>query len=287
MSPRWLHWPAAGGWSPSDLADLRAWYDADDSTTIFDATTGGSLPSSGNDVARWEDKSGGGYHVTQGTAADCPHYVTNTLNGKPVIECTSQWLTAATASDWTFLHNATGSTVVAVWKPGNTVNPDAAYALLGTLGGTASIGIQLQFDDRSSVSRDDQYRSAVFNNAAVIVNFTGNNALSANTPAITADINDPGNATAADRSSIRIDGGASVASNASTGTAATANPTYTMQLGAAGNGVLPLTGYIAEVVICDALLSQSDREKVEGYLAHKWGLTANLPSTHPYKSTAP
>lgn len=28
-------------------------------------------------------------------------------------------------------------------------------------------------------------------------------------------------------------------------------------------------------------------EKAEGYLAHKWGLTGSLPSSHPYKSTAP
>ena len=28
-------------------------------------------------------------------------------------------------------------------------------------------------------------------------------------------------------------------------------------------------------------------EQAEGYLAHKWGLTANLPVSHPYKNTAP
>jgi hypothetical protein len=28
-------------------------------------------------------------------------------------------------------------------------------------------------------------------------------------------------------------------------------------------------------------------EKAEGYLAHKWGLTSNLPVSHPYKNTAP
>ena len=31
----------------------------------------------------------------------------------------------------------------------------------------------------------------------------------------------------------------------------------------------------------------SDVEKAEGYLAHKWGLTGNLPVSHPYKSSAP
>lgn len=45
-------------------------------------------------------------------------------------------------------------------------------------------------------------------------------------------------------------------------------------------------GTIAEVLIW-AGGSTSDREKAEGYLAHKWGLTASLPSGHPYKTTPP
>jgi len=38
------------------------------------------------------------------------------------------------------------------------------------------------------------------------------------------------------------------------------------------------------------VLNQADdatRQKVEGYLAHKWGLDANLPGGHPYKTTPP
>ncbi len=31
----------------------------------------------------------------------------------------------------------------------------------------------------------------------------------------------------------------------------------------------------------------TDVQKAEGYLAHKWGLTGNLPVSHPYKSSAP
>ena len=31
----------------------------------------------------------------------------------------------------------------------------------------------------------------------------------------------------------------------------------------------------------------STLEKAEGYLAHKWGLTGSLPSSHPYKTSAP
>ncbi len=31
----------------------------------------------------------------------------------------------------------------------------------------------------------------------------------------------------------------------------------------------------------------NNREKIEGYLAHKWGLEVNLPNGHPYESSAP
>jgi hypothetical protein len=54
-----------------------------------------------------------------------------------------------------------------------------------------------------------------------------------------------------------------------------------------GNGGSPWNGYMGEVVICEGVLSDSDREKVEGYLAHKWGLEGNLDAGHPYKAAPP
>ena len=33
--------------------------------------------------------------------------------------------------------------------------------------------------------------------------------------------------------------------------------------------------------------SSSEEQKVEGYLAHKWGATASLDTNHPYKNVAP
>lgn len=46
-----------------------------------------------------------------------------------------------------------------------------------------------------------------------------------------------------------------------------------------------LEGKVAEVLMFNAVLSTSERQKVEGYLAHKWGLTGRLPATHPYKTS--
>jgi len=43
----------------------------------------------------------------------------------------------------------------------------------------------------------------------------------------------------------------------------------------------------AEVIVSSTLLSTVNRQKLEGYLAHKWGLTADLPADHPYKLLGP
>jgi hypothetical protein len=44
---------------------------------------------------------------------------------------------------------------------------------------------------------------------------------------------------------------------------------------------------INEIIIFEDNLSDEVRQKVEGYLAHKWGLTANLPADHHWKAVAP
>ena len=48
-----------------------------------------------------------------------------------------------------------------------------------------------------------------------------------------------------------------------------------------------LNGYIAEIVLCAGAHDAGTRQKLEGYLAHKWGLAANLPADHPNKNAAP
>jgi hypothetical protein len=44
-------------------------------------------------------------------------------------------------------------------------------------------------------------------------------------------------------------------------------------------------GYISEVLVYNTYLSTTDRQRIEGYLSWKWGLQANLLSTHPYSTT--
>ena len=58
-------------------------------------------------------------------------------------------------------------------------------------------------------------------------------------------------------------------------------------LGAASVGGQAMTGDLAEVVVGGAQLSEADRLRLEGYLAHKYGLQTNLPNTHTYRFKAP
>ena len=53
-----------------------------------------------------------------------------------------------------------------------------------------------------------------------------------------------------------------------------------------------MDGQVAEFFVVGALPGTggtdiTEFEKAEGYLAHKWGLTGNLPSDHPFKNVSP
>lgn len=66
-------------------------------------------------------------------------------------------------------------------------------------------------------------------------------------------------------------------------------PSLRIYMGASysGSWSQEFIGDICEVIAFRRVLSAADRQTIEGYLAHKWGLEANLPSDHLYKTSAP
>ena len=44
---------------------------------------------------------------------------------------------------------------------------------------------------------------------------------------------------------------------------------------------------LAELIVVPAALSDDDRQRLEGFLAHKWALAELLPDDHPYKAAPP
>jgi len=244
---------AGGGggtaWEPDQLTNLEAWYDADDATTITE--------SSGA-VSQWDDKSGNGYHLTQGTGAAQPTTGTRTLNSKNVMDFDGSddlmavaFGTALTQGNSFFgvfsIDDYLPTGVQYYWDGDDSTNRNAMFFNYGAgtfdiFGGSSVIGY-------GAVNQNDNIFSAVFNGASSFLSENGE---------LSPTTSNPGAAS--------IDG---------------------LTLASRYNGQDYLDGIIAEFIVVDEAVSESDRQKVEGYLAHKWGLEANLPAAHPYKSSAP
>jgi hypothetical protein len=58
-------------------------------------------------------------------------------------------------------------------------------------------------------------------------------------------------------------------------------------VGLGGSTNAEMNGNLAELVLFIGAMTVEQRQKIEGYLAHKWGIAANLPAAHPYKAAAP
>jgi len=266
-------------WTPN-LLRTALWLDADDLSTISTATG----------VNEWRDKSGNGRNFTQGTGGTQPTFTQNGLNNRHVLSFNgSQYLTSpAAASTWNFLHNANGSSVFAVWRAGNISDPNAIYAFMGTNAlSSANIGFYIAYDDRVSASRNNRVLAQVSGGGSQSIgSVSADDVHPANTPVIVSHLADPNNATAVNRSLIRVNNTLTQV-NASTNAPSASNASFTMQIGAGGNNAFPLVGYIAEVIILASIASDVVRQQVEGYFAWKWGLQNSIVANHPFRNRPP
>ena len=76
MSPRLLRPKATSGFNPKNVANLEAWFDAADSSTI--TTVSGA-------VSEWRSKAGATRNLAQGTAANRPALTANYYNGRSAV----------------------------------------------------------------------------------------------------------------------------------------------------------------------------------------------------------
>ena len=80
------------------------------------------------------------------------------------------------------------------------------------------------------------------------------------------------------------------ASDNGVSSASTAANSHDVTIGAMSDGTTParfFDGDIAEIILVRRALTNDERQQMEGYLAHKWGLAADLPAGHPYKDASP
>lgn len=273
-------------WTPSELTN-QFWLDVSDSSTLYDATTGGSLVTSGNAVARAEDKSGNAKHVRQTTSGSRPLRITAAQNGLDVLrfDGTDDWMIADTASDWTFLHSSTNATVYMVCRIANTASPDSASIPLSTRSSGVNRGWYLVWDDRTAASRSQVIGAVTYYGGATsVVNLSSSGTLPGNTWTLISAENENTATLAADRSRVRLGDNPAIANNTGTPTIDGVAPAYALRLG--GSSLFTAID-IGEVIVRQGVDSTDNRQLTAGYLAHKWGLEASLPIGHPYKSAAP
>jgi len=264
-----------GNWDPTDSITTRYHIDASDTSTYT---------LSGNVLQSLTDKSGN-FSITIGGNVS---RVTANLNGLNVWDFNGNYdltttseeqVTDGSGNHWAigvFLADSVNDTQDSFYSfENNTTSPSSKRDYAVSSGNASAFNGELDLDGLSSnrisstIGNKQDFDSAVsldaFHIVGSIFNKTGN------------------------QISVRVDG-----SNAFTPVNDYDNNLNTnMDVRIMRNRSNErLDGRVAEFFVVGALPGTggtdiTEFEKAEGYLAHKWGLEGNLPSDHPYKSSAP
>jgi len=224
-----------------------AWYDASDASTVI---------RNGTAVTNWNDKSGNGRNLAQTTTANQPAYTT-TLNGLGVI--------SYDGSNDRLLH--AGSAV-------SFSGMQCAFVCMqGSGGGSYSGPVQWSGTDGFNLRRNN-----TSSQLQVEINSGAGNQYSTCAGPTSFSVPYIGAMSWDGLQAIPYANG--VGANA-------ANVTGTIDVNTVAAGTTnAFQGYIAETIYCNSNDS-TVRLKLEGYLAHKWGLVGSLSADHPYKTVAP
>jgi hypothetical protein len=241
---------------PSQISGLSLWLDAADTTTVS---------VSGSTVTAWRDKSSLAYTGTSSAGRNFT-YVSNILNRLNCIQtATGQTLTISnfvlgpTMSVFLLYFPINQSTASPFIEQGPNANSSAGFYMY-------SGGLQSFF----------------INNGGAGTFIDAGNVTVSNTwqmlEAINKDPNASNTMSFYTNGTVRASGGNT-----------TTNSTTTATLfinGRNNTNTVSIASYIAEIIIYNVAVSNSQRQQIEGYLAWKWGLPSSiLPATHPYRST--
>jgi hypothetical protein len=252
-------------WDPSQLgAAFAAGYRAMDTNS---ANAGAEITQSSGSVSQWNDWSGNGRHVTLATGAAQPTYSATGFAGS--LPCVT-------------FDGGDGLRFATTGGPSNS-----KYQAFGVLRPTSTVFYSRAFSISATGNVD--YAGA---GEAVIIRNSTNNEFGAYYGGIQSIV------TCSDNSVLHI------------GTTYNGTTQTTYKDGTAGTGVGvsisaftldwigvgqrsdalssdAWVGDIAEFVLVTGDITTNDRQKMEGYLAWKWGVQGSLPGGHPYASAAP
>ena len=234
----------------SYLSDLSIWLDANDaaSITIDNYYT----------ADEWRDKSGNERHVSNQVGD--PQTGLRTINGLNVIDFTSSRMATSSIASWL---NNTSYTIIAVTQFDNNTQ-----AFMGTEGG----------------GNNQIMHHGYMGSNWTLSQFGGGNgtswttSLSSTTPVLSVT-------TAAHPTFEAWINGTSLGINTASSTQLSATGPFNIGRPESDGGWGYYDGTIAEIIIISDEITSVKRQKIEGYLAHKWGLEGNLPSNHPYATS--
>lgn len=242
-----------GTWTPADIS-TALWLDAADASTV---TLDGST------VSQWDDKSGNGRNASQGTSSARPVLTASALNGLNAI-------TFDGSNDFMSIANsfmATTTLIIAcVVKENN-----------GGFGGIITSKIGSPATDNSPALDINTSRLFEYDFGSLSPHISTTNGSSWGVVV--------GQSLSNTSSLIAVNGTIENSSSNSFSISSTASSTAlgTYRVGDSNYGAFDL----GELLVLTSNSTLETRQHIEGYLAHKWGLTANLPAGHPYKSVAP
>jgi len=248
-------------WTPANIT-TALWLDANDQDTVI---------LNGQTVSEWRDKSGNERHATQLIAANQPTPLLNEQNGKTMIDwdgsTDSMTISGGVVKLNTVLSQDNSYSVAMVIKADVISNlpvllhdPTNSWQFLIEINSPSGI----YWGDTTSTYRT--YSTGTFGSTTKATFFTliktGNGTGEAHTAGTLIS---------------------SFAGNFGNTPTLNAN----MLLGSYSSAQYNYNGKFGEVIISVNSWDISTRQRIEGYLAHKWGLTADLPADHPYKNSAP
>lgn len=241
------------------------WLDAPDATSLFDATSGGSNPAADGNVRRWQDKSGNARHATL-VSGTPPIRKTSIINSLDVVRFNSTFLQIPHASA---LVGSSGISIYCICRTSSTTANKGVLGKWSAGGGTWAL-IHMATPTRFVVQNVSGGGYTGVNNTAMTLNAA--TLLSGHYHSTDSRVRCGFNGTLTETTSFGI----------------VAGRTDPVGIGTYGNDTTTsMIGDIGEVVITAGNDSTELRQKIEGYLANRWGIAASLPSDHPYKSVAP
>ena len=268
-------------WDPSRIT-TALWLDAADASTV--TTVSGA-------VSKWNDKSGNGRNASQATAGNRPTYTSAAQNNLNVLTLDGSNDSLALAAN---LGITTAHSIFVAAKNSATITAaTSAQALLSgdgyTYPSTTTSDLILGAGSLTGNLTNERLFSLAIAESTAGAQVYGYGKTDADVSGgffLSSAFTTTGNAFTG-----RLNGSSSFATVSSAGGYSSTNVRYPSTVRGIGyrfaNSTVFWDGQLWEIIVAPSYLSLDVTQRIEGYLAHKWALTANLPADHPYKVNPP